>query len=51
MVPLGKRPLPPLKRTDLYRAILKEKGRLTPYVVSGIKKKLRSLLPGNGRKR
>ncbi|HBA88185.1 MAG TPA: 4Fe-4S ferredoxin [Geobacter sp.] len=51
MVSVAKRPLPPLKRNDLYRAILKEKGRLTPYVVSGIKKKLRSFLPGNGRKR
>ena len=50
MAPAGKRPLPPLQRNDLYRRILREKRRLTPYVVSGIKKKLRNLLPGKGRK-
>lgn len=49
MVPAGRRPLPPLKRKDLYRAILKEKGRLTPYVVSGIKKKVRTLIRGKNR--
>ncbi|GFO56409.1 4Fe-4S ferredoxin [Geomonas sp. Red276] len=48
MVPRAERPLPPLKRNDLYRQILKEKGRLTPYVISGIKKKIRSFLPGKG---
>ena len=41
---------PALKRKDLYVRILKEKGRLTPYVVSGIKKKLRNILLGKGRK-
>lgn len=45
----GKRPVPPRKRADLYRAILKEKGRLTPHVLSRVKKKVRSLLPGKGR--
>jgi len=50
LVAAGKRPLPPLKRHDLYLGILREKGRLTPYVVSGIKKKLRNILPGKGRK-
>jgi ferredoxin len=40
------RELPPLKRKDLYMQILKEKKRLTPFVVSGVKKKLRSLLKG-----
>lgn len=40
------RPLPPEKRKDMFKAILKEKGRLTPYVVSGVKKRLRKLLPG-----
>lgn len=48
MVQKADRPLPPLKRHDLYRQILKEKGRLTPYVISGIKKKIRSFFPGKG---
>ena len=45
----------PLTRKDLYVRMLKEKNRLTPFVVSGIKKRLRRLLaggpattPGNG---
>jgi ferredoxin len=46
MVPVANRDLPPLKRKDLYMRILKEKHRLTPFVVSGIKKSLRSLLKG-----
>jgi ferredoxin len=40
------RPLPPEKRKDMPKAILKEKGRMRPYVVSGLKKKLRKFLPG-----
>lgn len=38
--------LPPLKRKDLYMRILKEKKRLAPFVVSGIRKNLRGLLGG-----
>jgi Na+-translocating ferredoxin:NAD+ oxidoreductase RNF subunit RnfB len=38
------RPLPPEKRKDMFAAILKEKGRLTPYLVSGAKKRARRLL-------
>jgi len=37
------RPLPPEKRKDMFRAILQEKGRLTPYVVNEIKKKVRKI--------
>lgn len=44
LVPGRNRQIPPLKRKDLYVRILKEKGRLTPYVVNGIKKGLRNLL-------
>ncbi len=40
------RPLPPEKRKDMFKAILKEKGRMKPYLVSGMKKKLRKMLPG-----
>lgn len=43
MIPAAGRVLPPLKRKDLYIRILREKRRLTPFVVSGIKKSLRSL--------
>lgn len=39
------RPLPPEKRKDMFKAILKEKGRMKPYLVSGMKKKLRKILP------
>jgi Na+-translocating ferredoxin:NAD+ oxidoreductase RNF subunit RnfB len=46
MVWADNRELPPLKRKDLYLRILKEKRRLTPFVVSEIKKSLRSLLTG-----
>ncbi len=38
------RPELPLKKRDLLQKMLKEKGRLRPYVVAGMKKKLRSLL-------
>ncbi len=46
MVPADCQPVTPFKRKDLYLRILKEKKRLTPFVVSGIKKSLRSLLKG-----
>ncbi|MFZ4857362.1 MAG: ATP-binding protein [Desulfuromonadaceae bacterium] len=41
MVPAAARTVPPLKRKDLYVRILREKRRLTPFVVGGIKKSLR----------
>ena len=46
MIPAANRETPPLKRKDLYIRILKEKRRLTPFVVSGIKKSLRNLFSG-----
>jgi len=42
MIPVAKSQPTPAKRKDLYKLILKEKKRLTPFVVSGIKKSLRS---------
>jgi NAD-dependent dihydropyrimidine dehydrogenase PreA subunit len=50
MVAADNRQVPPLKRKDLYSQMLKEKGRLTPYVISGIRKKIGNMLPGKGRK-
>ncbi|ALC16770.1 4Fe-4S ferredoxin [Desulfuromonas soudanensis] len=38
-----KRPLPPKTRQDLFVRILKEKRRLVPYLVSGVKKKVRRI--------
>ncbi len=35
---------PPAKKRDLFKQILKEKKRLTPFVVSGVKKKFRRVL-------
>ena len=35
---------PPAKKRDLFKQILKEKKRLTPFVVSGVKKKFRRAL-------
>jgi ferredoxin len=46
MIPAANRETPPLKRKDLYFRILKDKRRLTPFVVSGIKKSLRNLFTG-----
>jgi hypothetical protein len=46
MIPVMDRETPPLKRKDLYIRILKEKRRLTPFVISAIRKSLRSLLTG-----
>ncbi len=40
------RPIPPEKRKDMFKAILREKGRLRPFVMSGIKKKMRRLFFG-----
>ena len=40
------RPVPPEKRKDMFRAILQEKGRMRPYVISGIKKKVRKMFLG-----
>ncbi len=44
LVERAKRPLPPEKRKDLFQRLLREKGRLTPYMVSGVRRKLVSLL-------
>jgi len=51
MIPAANRQKPPLKRKDLYKRILGEKKRLTPFVISSIKKSLLNLFkrkPGNG---
>jgi ferredoxin len=48
LVERGRRPLPPEKRRDLFKRLLREKGRLTPYLVSGARKKLASLLQRKG---
>jgi len=40
LVPM-QRPDPPEKKKDLFKEILKEKKRLSPFVVSGVKKKIR----------
>ncbi len=50
MVLAASRPLTPIKRKDLYMRILQEKKRLTPFVVSGVKKSLRNLLQGKSAK-
>ncbi len=42
----GKRQPTPHKRKELYVRILREKGRLTPYVVHGVMKGLRDFLRG-----
>ena len=44
LVERNKRPLPPEKRRDLFARLLREKGRLTPYLVGGARRKLVSLL-------
>lgn len=43
MVAADNRKTPPLKRNDLYKQMLREKGRLMPYILSGIKKSLLNL--------
>ncbi|MDA8427847.1 MAG: 4Fe-4S binding protein [Geobacteraceae bacterium] len=50
MAPAADRDLPPLKRKDLFFRILKEKRRLTPFIVSGVKKNLLNLLTGKSGK-
>jgi formate hydrogenlyase subunit 6/NADH:ubiquinone oxidoreductase subunit I len=40
----AKRPEIPEKKKDLFKQILKEKKRLTPFVISGIKKKILTAL-------
>lgn len=44
LVERAERPVPPAKRKDMFTAILKEKGRLTPYLVSGAKKRVGRML-------
>jgi len=44
LIERAERPLPPNRRKDMLLAILKEKGRLAPYRVSGAKKAMRRLL-------
>ena len=44
LVHIAGRPVPPEKKKDLFQQILKEKKRLTPFIVSGIKKKIRGTL-------
>lgn len=44
MAPAVNRETPPLQRKDLFIRILREKRRLSPFVVSGIRKSLRRLL-------
>jgi len=43
LVEREKRPLPPKTRKDLFVRVLKEKRRLGPYLVSGVKKKVRRI--------
>ena len=44
LVPRSEKHIPPATRKDLFMRILKEKGRLTPFLVSGAKKRLRKFL-------
>ena len=41
LIPAANRTLPPLKKRDLFVRILREKGRLGPFVTSRLKKQLR----------
>ncbi|TYO95819.1 4Fe-4S dicluster protein [Geothermobacter ehrlichii] len=45
MVPVAAPEIPEKKR-DLMKRILKEKKRLTPYVIDGVKRKVKKILPG-----
>jgi ferredoxin len=38
------RPVPPETRKDLFKRMLREKGRLTPYLASGLKRRVRKML-------
>ncbi len=44
LVARSEKQIPPEKRKDLFKRMLREKGRLTPYLVSGTKKRVRRLL-------
>ncbi len=44
LVSVAGRPQPLEKKQDLFKQILKEKKKLTPFVISGIKKKIRHIL-------
>jgi len=39
--------LPPLHRTEMMKKRLFERGRATPFIVSGVKKKIKKLIKGN----
>lgn len=43
------KPVPPERRKDMFMAILREKGRLTPYLVSGARRRVERLLTGKKR--
>lgn len=45
LIPRENPSIPTGWKRDLYKTILKEKGRLTPYIVSRVKKKVRKFLP------
>lgn len=45
LIPVA-RPVPPARKGELFRRILREKGRLTPFVLSRVKKRIRGLLKG-----
>lgn len=44
LISVAGRPQPLEKKKDLFKQILKEKKKLTPFVISGIKKKIRHIL-------
>lgn len=44
LAPCAGRPLPPEKKKDLFKQILKEKKKLTPFIIDGIKNKIRRTL-------
>jgi ferredoxin len=46
LVPAANRQLPPLKRKDLHFRILREKRRLTPFIVNRMKKVVLNLMKG-----
>ena len=46
LVPAGNRRQPPRRKRDLFVQILREKGRLGPFVASRIKKQVRRTLLG-----
>ncbi len=48
LVERPRRPLPPEKRKDLYFRLLKEKGRVRPYLVNQAAKSLKGLFKGKG---